>query len=213
MKIALMVEGQEGLSWEQWVALARAAEDASLDGLFRSDHYRSIVRGEPAGALDAWATLAGLAAITNTTQTRHARLSGHVPPRLRAREARHDRRPHLERPRRARPRRRLVRGRARGVRPRLPTAARAARRARPPARRGHPPVDERRRDPAEAGPATASVAHRRRLRQAENRRAPPSRYADEYNTVWPTVDEARERRRILDDAANAKRTASRSGSR
>jgi alkanesulfonate monooxygenase SsuD/methylene tetrahydromethanopterin reductase-like flavin-dependent oxidoreductase (luciferase family) len=27
------------------------------------------------------------------------------------------------------------------------------------------------------------------------------RYADEYNTVWPSLDEARERRRILDDAA------------
>jgi alkanesulfonate monooxygenase SsuD/methylene tetrahydromethanopterin reductase-like flavin-dependent oxidoreductase (luciferase family) len=66
MKIALMVEGQEGVSWEQWAALARAAEDAKLDGLFRSDHYRSIVRGEPAGSLDAWATLAGLAAITDT---------------------------------------------------------------------------------------------------------------------------------------------------
>jgi alkanesulfonate monooxygenase SsuD/methylene tetrahydromethanopterin reductase-like flavin-dependent oxidoreductase (luciferase family) len=28
-------------------------------------------------------------------------------------------------------------------------------------------------------------------------------HADEYNTVWPTVDEARERRRRLDDAAQA----------
>src|SRR5579885_3684750 len=61
-----MVEGQEGVSWDQWVALARAAEDAELDGLFRSDHYKSIVRGDPAGSLDAWATLAGLAAVTTT---------------------------------------------------------------------------------------------------------------------------------------------------
>ncbi len=30
-------------------------------------------------------------------------------------------------------------------------------------------------------------------------------FADEYNTVFPTVDEARERRRILDDAARAGR--------
>ena len=64
MRICLMIEGQEGVSWAQWVALARAAEDAGLEGLFRSDHYRSIVRGEPAGSLDAWATLAGLAAVT-----------------------------------------------------------------------------------------------------------------------------------------------------
>ena len=64
MRISLMVEGQEGVTWEQWLALARAAEDANLEGLFRSDHYRSIVRGDPAGSLDAWATLAGLAAVT-----------------------------------------------------------------------------------------------------------------------------------------------------
>jgi alkanesulfonate monooxygenase SsuD/methylene tetrahydromethanopterin reductase-like flavin-dependent oxidoreductase (luciferase family) len=64
MRVALMVEGQEGVEWEQWLALAQAAEAAGLDGLFRSDHYRSIVRGEPSGSLDAWATLAALAAVT-----------------------------------------------------------------------------------------------------------------------------------------------------
>jgi alkanesulfonate monooxygenase SsuD/methylene tetrahydromethanopterin reductase-like flavin-dependent oxidoreductase (luciferase family) len=59
-----MVEGQEGVDWAQWLALGRATEDAGLEGLFRSDHYRSIVRGEPAGSLDAWAVLAALAATT-----------------------------------------------------------------------------------------------------------------------------------------------------
>jgi alkanesulfonate monooxygenase SsuD/methylene tetrahydromethanopterin reductase-like flavin-dependent oxidoreductase (luciferase family) len=66
VRISLMVEGQEGVAWPQWIALAQAAEAGRLEGLFRSDHYRSIVRGEPAGALDAWATLAGLAAVTTT---------------------------------------------------------------------------------------------------------------------------------------------------
>jgi alkanesulfonate monooxygenase SsuD/methylene tetrahydromethanopterin reductase-like flavin-dependent oxidoreductase (luciferase family) len=64
MRICLMIEGQEGVTWEQWLALANAAEAAELDGLFRSDHYRSIHRGDPAGSLDAWATLAALAART-----------------------------------------------------------------------------------------------------------------------------------------------------
>jgi alkanesulfonate monooxygenase SsuD/methylene tetrahydromethanopterin reductase-like flavin-dependent oxidoreductase (luciferase family) len=59
-----MVEGQEGVTWEQWLALAKASESAGLDALFRSDHYRSIVRGDPAGSLDAWTTLAALAART-----------------------------------------------------------------------------------------------------------------------------------------------------
>jgi alkanesulfonate monooxygenase SsuD/methylene tetrahydromethanopterin reductase-like flavin-dependent oxidoreductase (luciferase family) len=62
--VCLMIEGQEGVTWDQWLALALAAEEAGLGGLFRSDHYRSIVRGEPAGSLDAWATLAALAART-----------------------------------------------------------------------------------------------------------------------------------------------------
>ena len=66
MKVALMIEGQEGVTWPQWVALARAAEEAQLDALFRSDHYRSIGRGDPNGALDAWGTICGLAAVTST---------------------------------------------------------------------------------------------------------------------------------------------------
>jgi F420-dependent oxidoreductase-like protein len=62
MRICLMVEGQEGVGWGQWAALARACEEAGLDGLFRSDHYTST-DDEP-GSLDAWATLAALAALT-----------------------------------------------------------------------------------------------------------------------------------------------------
>ena len=61
-----MIEGQEGVTWPQWVALAHAAEEAQLDALFRSDHYRSIGRGDPNGALDAWGTICGLAAVTST---------------------------------------------------------------------------------------------------------------------------------------------------
>jgi alkanesulfonate monooxygenase SsuD/methylene tetrahydromethanopterin reductase-like flavin-dependent oxidoreductase (luciferase family) len=66
MRVCLMVEGQEGVEWPQWVALAEAAEAAGLEGLFRSDHYQAIGKGSPAGSLDAWTTLAGLAARTTT---------------------------------------------------------------------------------------------------------------------------------------------------
>ena len=59
-----MVEGQEDVTWEQWVALARACEEHGLEGLFRSDHYLSVFTDPARGSLDAWATLAGLAAIT-----------------------------------------------------------------------------------------------------------------------------------------------------
>ena len=60
-----MVEGQEDVTWERWVALARACEEHGLDGLFRSDHYLSVFTDPARGSLDAWATLAGLAAITD----------------------------------------------------------------------------------------------------------------------------------------------------
>jgi alkanesulfonate monooxygenase SsuD/methylene tetrahydromethanopterin reductase-like flavin-dependent oxidoreductase (luciferase family) len=64
MRVCLMIEGQEGVTWDQWIALAEACERVGLEGLFRSDHYLSIVRGGDAGSLDAWTTLAGLAART-----------------------------------------------------------------------------------------------------------------------------------------------------
>jgi alkanesulfonate monooxygenase SsuD/methylene tetrahydromethanopterin reductase-like flavin-dependent oxidoreductase (luciferase family) len=75
VRISLMIEGQEGVEWDHWLALALAAEAAGLEGLFRSDHYRSIVRGEPAGSLDAWATLAAIA-----TRTERLRLGTLVSP-------------------------------------------------------------------------------------------------------------------------------------
>jgi F420-dependent oxidoreductase-like protein len=64
MRACLMIEGQEGVTWDDWVRLARLAEDNGFEGLFRSDHYTAIIRPD-ADALDAWATLAGLAAVTS----------------------------------------------------------------------------------------------------------------------------------------------------
>lgn len=57
-----MIEGQEGVTWDDWLALAQACEENGIGALFRSDHYSGFHRGE--GALDAWATLAALAAST-----------------------------------------------------------------------------------------------------------------------------------------------------
>jgi F420-dependent oxidoreductase-like protein len=58
-----MIEGQEGVTWGDWLRLARLTEEHGLEGLFRSDHYTAIIRPD-ADAHDAWATLAGLAAVT-----------------------------------------------------------------------------------------------------------------------------------------------------
>ena len=64
MRVCVMIEGQEGVTWDDWLALAGSAEEAGLDGLFRSDHYTSF-HGPPGDALDAWATLCALAAVTS----------------------------------------------------------------------------------------------------------------------------------------------------
>ena len=63
MRLALMIEGQEGVAWEDWLALARACEEHGVEALFRSDHYLSPT--EPGrAALDAWAVIPALAAQT-----------------------------------------------------------------------------------------------------------------------------------------------------
>lgn len=60
-----MIEGQEGVTWEQWTALARACEEHGIEALFRSDHYVSFHRGGGNGSLDAWSTVTALAAVTS----------------------------------------------------------------------------------------------------------------------------------------------------
>jgi alkanesulfonate monooxygenase SsuD/methylene tetrahydromethanopterin reductase-like flavin-dependent oxidoreductase (luciferase family) len=202
MRISLMIEGQEGVSWPQWFALALAAEDAGLEGLFRSDHYRSIVRGEPAGSLDAWAILAGLAAVTErlrlgtmVSPVTFRRVSvlaklvttvdhisgGRVELGLGAGcfEAEHETYGFAFPPTRERLDE-LDRQLAEIVR----QWTEAAEIQPKPVQQPRPPIIVG----GGAKPRTvrAAVAH-----------------ADEYNTVWPTVEQARERKQILDDAARA----------
>ncbi len=66
MELCLMIEGQEGVSWQQWLALARACEEHDVATLFRSDHYMNLdgQHGERE-SLDAWGTLNALAATTS----------------------------------------------------------------------------------------------------------------------------------------------------
>jgi F420-dependent oxidoreductase-like protein len=58
-----MIEGQEDVTWDDWVALASACEEHGVEALFRSDHYVSGF-DESRPVLDAWTTVAGLAART-----------------------------------------------------------------------------------------------------------------------------------------------------
>jgi F420-dependent oxidoreductase-like protein len=61
-----MIEGQEGVTWSDWWALADACEEHGVETLFRSDHYISQVDELGNVAHDAWTTIAALAARTST---------------------------------------------------------------------------------------------------------------------------------------------------
>jgi F420-dependent oxidoreductase-like protein len=64
VRFCLMIEGQEGVTWDQWIALAEAAERLGFEALFRSDHYFSGAGVGGRGSTDAWTVLAALAART-----------------------------------------------------------------------------------------------------------------------------------------------------
>jgi F420-dependent oxidoreductase-like protein len=66
MRYALMTEPQQGLSYDELLALARTAEEAGLEAFFRSDHYASFPGEGGLPTTDAWTTLAGLARETST---------------------------------------------------------------------------------------------------------------------------------------------------
>lgn len=66
MDLRIFTEPQQGASYDDLLAVARAAEDGGFDAFFRSDHYLAMgdVDGLP-GPTDAWTTLAGLARDTD----------------------------------------------------------------------------------------------------------------------------------------------------
>jgi F420-dependent oxidoreductase-like protein len=66
VRFALMIEPQQGLSYQEQLAVARRAEAAGFEALFRSDHYESFPGASDQPTTDAWAVLAGLARETTT---------------------------------------------------------------------------------------------------------------------------------------------------
>ena len=61
MRYALMTEPQQGLSYDEILAVTQTAEAAGLEAFFRSDHYASFPGPTGMPTTDAWAVLAGLA--------------------------------------------------------------------------------------------------------------------------------------------------------
>ncbi len=67
MKLRIFTEPQQGATYNDLLAVAKAAERLGFDAFFRSDHYLRIGEGDPGpGSTDAWITLAGLARETST---------------------------------------------------------------------------------------------------------------------------------------------------
>lgn len=63
MDIAIMIEGQDGLTWPRWQNLARAVEDLGFSGLFRSDHFTNA-KPPDKDSLELWVSLTWLASHT-----------------------------------------------------------------------------------------------------------------------------------------------------
>src|SRR3984885_1624658 len=60
------VEPQQGASYAEQLAVAKAVEDLGFSAFFRSDHYQAMTGDGLPGPTDSWVTLAGLARETST---------------------------------------------------------------------------------------------------------------------------------------------------
>ena len=65
MEVGIMVEGQEGMTWERFLGLARTVEKLGFGSLFRSDHLTALGGAKNRQSLDLWSSLSVLASQTN----------------------------------------------------------------------------------------------------------------------------------------------------
>ena len=65
MDLRIFTEPQQGATYDDLLAVARASEDLGFDAFFRSDHYLHMSGDGTPGPTDAWITLAGLARDTS----------------------------------------------------------------------------------------------------------------------------------------------------
>jgi F420-dependent oxidoreductase-like protein len=64
IEIAIMVEGQNGLTWPRWQNIATAVEELGFIGLYRSDHYTNA-NPPDMDSLELWVSLTWLACNTS----------------------------------------------------------------------------------------------------------------------------------------------------
>ena len=64
IEVGIMIEGQDGLTWERWQRVVRAVEELGFVGLYRSDHYTNANPPDKA-SLELWVSLTWLASHTS----------------------------------------------------------------------------------------------------------------------------------------------------
>lgn len=64
MRVGIMIEGQEGLTWERWLRLGQGAEDFGFESLCRSDHLTGLSGESTRPSLETWTSLTVLAVRT-----------------------------------------------------------------------------------------------------------------------------------------------------
>jgi alkanesulfonate monooxygenase SsuD/methylene tetrahydromethanopterin reductase-like flavin-dependent oxidoreductase (luciferase family) len=67
-KVGIMIEGQEGLTWERWRHICRDADTLGFDSLRRSEHFFSVMGVVERDCIDCWASLALAAEWTKTIE-------------------------------------------------------------------------------------------------------------------------------------------------
>src|SRR5262245_13713977 len=70
-----MIEAQEGLTWDRWARLIRAAEDLGYESLCRSDHLTALAGQSRRPSTETWTSLTVAA-----TRTRRIRFGPMVSP-------------------------------------------------------------------------------------------------------------------------------------
>jgi alkanesulfonate monooxygenase SsuD/methylene tetrahydromethanopterin reductase-like flavin-dependent oxidoreductase (luciferase family) len=61
VEVGIMVEGQEGMTWESFLGLARTVEELGFDSFFRSDHLTALGGEKDRQSLALWSSLSVLA--------------------------------------------------------------------------------------------------------------------------------------------------------
>lgn len=64
MEVAIMMEGQDGITWDIWKRAVRLVEDLGFAGLFRSDHFTNASPPDK-DSLELWVSMTWLAANTS----------------------------------------------------------------------------------------------------------------------------------------------------